>query len=257
MLFDRTEEVDDAADRGADEGFAQRHRLDDHERSSLVTRRKGDDVERRVDLVGGTNARESDFARLRLEAPAILSVSVDHETSEASAERCDPKEQIVILDRSHASDDPDDDLVRLDAQLRTQRCTRRLIIAQSGQVDAQRHDHELPRTSDAVRAMDLLELLPAEHDDAVAVDPRQEPLERNEEPRLPGSLVTPEDVSVVRVNETSTARTSDEQRRGHEAVEEACDAARRSGLRGVRVHDVGSELHHDAPDLPERDQVPW
>ena len=98
--------------------------------------------------------------------------------------------------------------------------------------------------------MNLAKLLLAQHDESIAVEASQHPLNENEEARFPPAVVTVKDMAVVRVYESAAAR-----RQRDEAVQETGGTSDRSRLCCVRVHDVRPKADHQPPQLPHRQQI--
>ena len=98
--------------------------------------------------------------------------------------------------------------------------------------------------------MNLAKLLLAQHDESIAVEASQHPLNENEEARFPPAVVTVKNMAVVRVYESAAAR-----RQRDEAVQETGGTSDRSRLCCVRVHDVRPKADHQPPQLPHRQQI--
>src|SRR5439155_16469304 len=149
--------------------------------------------------------------------------------------------EIVIFDCRQSSHDADGGTTVAPAGGRA---------AQLVDVDPQRHDDELLPPPDAELLVNLAKLLLAQHDESIAVEASQHPLNENEEARFPPAVVTVKDMAVVRVYESAAAR-----RQRDEAVQETGGTSDRSRLCCVRVHDVRLKADHQPPEPPYRQQI--
>ena len=139
--------------------------------------------------------------------------------------------------------------VRVDAELRAQH------VAGAGrielvEVDAERHDDELLRAADPKRVADLAKLLLAENDDAIGVEPRQRPLDRQKKARLPLPVVAVKNVAVVGVDEAASLR-----RPADEAIEHPGDAPDRAAFAVCVCTMSGRKRTISRQSLPDRREV--
>src|ERR1043165_602741 len=93
--------------------------------------------------------------------------------------------------------------------------------------------------SHAEALVNLAELLRADDDDAVCGEACQRALDREEEARLPATVVAVKDVSVVGVHHAAAARSAPQSGRREPAIKKTGHASHGARLRRVRVDDVG------------------
>ncbi len=161
----------------------------------------------------------------------------------------------MVLDLGQPSDDADEDRLLIDTKLLPKRRASRSVIRKHTEIEAERNDLDLSLSPNAEIVSNLGALLRTHDDQSIRNQSRQQPLDRQKNSCPAAPIITVKNVAVIRVHKLAPPRSADERSRRQPAIKEARNTPDRSGLRRVRVNDVGPFAQKQPKQFPDRDDV--